>query len=173
MHALLDEEYMLGSSQWEHTAYNLLYQPRSMSGCSMSVCWQLDIALAPGSLQAPMLILLSRPSLVVSLPLAPLSLHPPPHFHPPHFRPLFQVTSVQGEYQISKYATNAAANIQNHRNTFITESDWSYLASKGVNTVRIPVGYWIAQGSTPDPPFVGGGEEVLDGAFNMAGQWGV
>ena len=32
--------------------------------------------------------------------------------------------------------------LENHWDTFITEQDFSYLASIGVNTVRLPIGYW-------------------------------
>ena len=33
----------------------------------------------------------------------------------------------------------------NHRATFIQESDFALLASKGINTVRIPIGFWLFQ----------------------------
>ena len=33
----------------------------------------------------------------------------------------------------------------NHRATFITESDFAYMASKGINAVRIPIGFWLFQ----------------------------
>jgi len=37
---------------------------------------------------------------------------------------------------------NADTKIQAHLNSWITESSFTWLASKGINTVRIPVGYW-------------------------------
>ena len=30
-----------------------------------------------------------------------------------------------------------------HRNTFITEDDFILMASTGINTVRLPVGFWL------------------------------
>ena len=35
--------------------------------------------------------------------------------------------------------------IINHRASFITEADFALLASKGINSVRIPVGFWLFQ----------------------------
>jgi len=35
--------------------------------------------------------------------------------------------------------------IINHRASFITEADFTLLASKGINSVRIPVGFWLFQ----------------------------
>ncbi|KJA20294.1 glycoside hydrolase family 5 protein [Hypholoma sublateritium FD-334 SS-4] len=36
----------------------------------------------------------------------------------------------------------AQAVLERHWDTFITESDFNYLASIGINTVRLPIGYW-------------------------------
>jgi len=51
-----------------------------------------------------------------------------------------------------------------HRDHFITERDFAFLAANGVNSVRIPVAHWIF-GDTP--PYVGG-IEYLDRAFDWA-----
>lgn len=32
--------------------------------------------------------------------------------------------------------------MENHWNTYITASDFTKLAAQGINTVRIPIGYW-------------------------------
>jgi glucan 1,3-beta-glucosidase len=37
---------------------------------------------------------------------------------------------------------NARAVLERHWDTFITQSDFHYLASIGINTVRLPIGYW-------------------------------
>lgn len=37
---------------------------------------------------------------------------------------------------------NARAVLERHWDTFINESDFQYLASIGINTVRLPIGYW-------------------------------
>ncbi|XP_060186389.1 probable glucan 1,3-beta-glucosidase A isoform X2 [Lycium barbarum] len=38
----------------------------------------------------------------------------------------------------------------------------------GINTVRIPVGWWIASDANPPAPFIGGSLEALDNAFSWA-----
>jgi len=37
---------------------------------------------------------------------------------------------------------NARAALEKHWDTFVTESDFRWLASIGINTVRLPIGYW-------------------------------
>jgi hypothetical protein len=37
---------------------------------------------------------------------------------------------------------NARSVLERHWDTFITQSDFHYLASIGINTVRLPIGYW-------------------------------
>ncbi|KAJ7632503.1 glycoside hydrolase superfamily [Roridomyces roridus] len=37
---------------------------------------------------------------------------------------------------------NARAILENHWNNFISESDFSDLANMGINTIRLPIGYW-------------------------------
>ncbi|KAJ7109259.1 glycoside hydrolase superfamily [Mycena epipterygia] len=70
--------------------------------------------------------------------------------------------------------------LENHWSTFISESDFSYLSSVGINTVRLPIGYWslgpeFCQG-TPFSPFA----EVYHNswsfvvhAINMAASYGI
>ncbi|CAJ0963289.1 unnamed protein product, partial [Mesorhabditis belari] len=50
-----------------------------------------------------------------------------------------------GEYQTMKYLGHDKGDGQfnEHRRTFITESDFQEIGSYGLNTVRIPIGYWI------------------------------
>ncbi|KAJ7156091.1 glycoside hydrolase [Mycena crocata] len=48
--------------------------------------------------------------------------------------------------------------LENHWGTFISDSDFSYLSSIGINTVRIPIGYWslgpeYCLAGTPFSPF--------------------
>ncbi|KAL6883389.1 hypothetical protein ACP4OV_010803 [Aristida adscensionis] len=86
---------------------------------------------------------------------------------------VFQTTSVgylRGEYQICNgYGiTNATKVLTNHWSTYIVESDFSFIASSGLNAVRIPVGWWIASDSNPPLPFVAGSLQVLDHAFSWA-----
>lgn len=38
--------------------------------------------------------------------------------------------------------TNARAVLERHWDTFVNQSDFEYLSSIGINTVRLPIGYW-------------------------------
>lgn len=55
---------------------------------------------------------------------------------------LFVGTEAHDEYGLMK-TTGAKAKIKRHRRTFITEKDFAWLKTNGVNAVRIPVGYWL------------------------------
>lgn len=75
----------------------------------------------------------------------------------------------------------AADKLRAHWNSFITRDDFAWLAQRGINAVRIPVGHWIfgpgypyhrAYGSNPHP-FVTGGIDVLDRAFDWAEEFGL
>lgn len=49
--------------------------------------------------------------------------------------------------------------LERHWDTFITRSDFEYLASIGINTVRLPIGYWnLGPSFTEDTPFADVGE---------------
>eukprot|EP01018_Ginkgo_biloba_P028715 Gb_14314 [translate_table: standard] len=61
-----------------------------------------------------------------------------------------------------------ARNMQNHRSSFGTDKDFDFLSRNGINTVRIPVGWWIANDSNPPAPFIGGSLQALDNAFTWA-----
>lgn len=63
---------------------------------------------------------------------------------------------------------SAFPKLQRHRNSFITIDDFNFLYRHGVNTVRIPVGWWIAYDPDPPAPFIGGSLEALDNAFSWA-----
>ena len=76
---------------------------------------------------------------------------------------LFQDTDARDEYTFMQ--TKAALEkITHHRQTFIAEDDWRWLAGHSIDIVRIPVGYWLVR---PDGPYTGG-VEYLDWAFRMA-----
>lgn len=70
----------------------------------------------------------------------------------------------------------AAARRRAHWRTFITREDFEWLAGRGLNAVRIPVGHWILGAPYPyhprygasREPFVSGGIEVLDQALDWA-----
>ncbi|RVW57523.1 putative glucan 1,3-beta-glucosidase A, partial [Vitis vinifera] len=80
------------------------------------------------------------------------------------------VRTLQGEYQITNgYGPDRAPQVmQDHWNAYITNEDFRFLSSNGLNAVRIPVGWWIASDPTPPKPFVGGSLKALDNAFTWA-----
>lgn len=75
----------------------------------------------------------------------------------------------------------ASERLRAHWNSFITREDFAWLAERGVNCVRIPVGHWLfgppypyheKYGQNPHP-FVTGGLDVLDRAFGWASEFGL
>ncbi|XP_066378353.1 probable glucan 1,3-beta-glucosidase A [Miscanthus floridulus] len=85
------------------------------------------------------------------------------------------VGGLQGEYQLCNgYGiANATQVLMNHRNIFITERDFNFMASSRLNAVRVPVGWWIASGDNPPPPFVGGSLQFLDKAFSWGQKYNI
>ncbi|MBC7868979.1 cellulase family glycosylhydrolase [Candidatus Saccharibacteria bacterium] len=76
---------------------------------------------------------------------------------------VFAGTTANDEYTFMQ-TVGAKEKIDNHRKSFITESDFAWMQANGVNALRIPVGYWILK---DDPPFISG-RRYLDWAMNMA-----
>ncbi|WVZ58593.1 hypothetical protein U9M48_008851 [Paspalum notatum var. saurae] len=83
--------------------------------------------------------------------------------------------SLYGEYQLCNgYGlANATQVLKKHWSTFINEKDFSFIASSGLNAVRIPVGWWIASDPNPPLPFVGGSLQALDNAFRWAQNYSI
>ncbi|XXG95287.1 hypothetical protein Hte_001548 [Hypoxylon texense] len=77
--------------------------------------------------------------------------------------------NVVDEYTLTQTlgADEAAARLQQHWSTWITADDFGDIASKGLNFVRIPVGYWSVTPLTGDP-YVDGGYEYLRMALDWA-----
>jgi glucan 1,3-beta-glucosidase len=50
--------------------------------------------------------------------------------------------------------TGARAVLERHWDTFINETDFQYLANVGINTVRLPIGYWnLGPSFVQDTPY--------------------
>ncbi|KAI3852309.1 hypothetical protein MKX03_018954 [Papaver bracteatum] len=91
------------------------------------------------------------------------------------FKMTFDGGQFQGEYQLSNgYGPEKAKQVlTDHRNSYITREDFQFLSQNGINTVRIPVGWWITKDPNPPPPYVGGSLAVLDKAFAWAKETGI
>ncbi|KAG2523569.1 hypothetical protein JM18_004477 [Phytophthora kernoviae] len=64
------------------------------------------------------------------------------------------VNASQGEYTAIAEATDPdtiRSHLDYHHSTFINESDIADIAAVGINTVRVPIGYWIVGFDDSDP----------------------
>lgn len=73
--------------------------------------------------------------------------------------------------------TGARVTLERHWDTFINQSDFEYLASIGINTVRLPIGYWnLGPAFCENTPFAGVADVYQNSwprilrAINMAAQ---
>eukprot|EP00258_Populus_trichocarpa_P036007 XP_024452026.1 probable glucan 1,3-beta-glucosidase A [Populus trichocarpa] len=82
-------------------------------------------------------------------------------YAPPPLAGGFQVTNGYGP----KLAPQV---VRDHWRAFIVEDDFKFISQKRINSVRIPVGWWIASDPTPPQPCVGGSLKALDNAFLWA-----
>lgn len=82
---------------------------------------------------------------------------------------LFEGTTADDEYYLPRQLTREVyeARIKVHRSSYITERDFAEIRSFGLDTVRIPVPYFIFGDC---PPFIGCIEE-LDKAFAWAAKY--
>jgi glucan 1,3-beta-glucosidase len=71
---------------------------------------------------------------------------------------IFKGTSARDEYTLcQELGDQAAAVLSQHRDHFITEEDFKWIAAHGLDAVRLPVGYWVFG---EEAPFVGAIEYV-------------
>ena len=79
---------------------------------------------------------------------------------------LFAGIQAEDEFTFSQTLgkEKAATLLQHHRETWITDDDFKWLATHGINSVRLPVGYWVAE---ENPPFITG-LATMDRAFKAA-----
>ncbi|CAL4999385.1 unnamed protein product [Urochloa decumbens] len=83
--------------------------------------------------------------------------------------------NLHGDYQLANgYGPEQAKSVlTEHRKNFVSGSDFLFMAQKGINAVRIPVGWWIAYDPDPPAPFIGGSLNALDRAFYWAQIYGL
>ncbi|XP_057786570.1 probable glucan 1,3-beta-glucosidase A isoform X1 [Salvia miltiorrhiza] len=91
------------------------------------------------------------------------------------FELIISANNLHGDYQFANgYGHEKAEEVyKRHRNNFITVEDFNFLYRHGINTVRIPVGWWIAYDPIPPPPFIGGSLQALDNAFSWALEYNI
>lgn len=78
---------------------------------------------------------------------------------------VFRGTDALDEYGLClALGSQAKARLEQHRNTFITAEDFRWIKDRGLNAVRLPVGYWVLEAPKP---FVGAAD-FLDFAFDQA-----
>lgn len=78
----------------------------------------------------------------------------------------YEGVSAEDEYTLCSTLGKSAATdrLNKHRDSWITASDFKWIADRGLNAVRLPVGYGILE---DNPPFITG-RETLDRAFAEA-----
>lgn len=81
---------------------------------------------------------------------------------------IFASTDAKDEYSLSQ-TSGGKKLIETHRNTFITEQDFKWLHSKGIEFVRLPVGYWLFEQVDGYVPSV----KHLDNAMRWAEKYGI
>jgi len=63
---------------------------------------------------------------------------------------VFRGTRANDEFQLcSELGKGAAARLSTHRESFITAEDFRWIKARGLNAVRLPVGYWALQAPAP------------------------
>ena len=63
---------------------------------------------------------------------------------------LYRGTKVEDEYSLCQtLGDQAKARLDQHRETFITAEDFRWIRDCGLNSVRLPVGYWALEGPKP------------------------
>ena len=84
---------------------------------------------------------------------------------------MFEATpeNVVDEYTYTKVLGYAEAKprLEKHWGSFITQSDFADIASKGLNFVRIPIGYWSVTPVVGDP-YISGAYKWLKRALDWA-----
>ncbi len=82
---------------------------------------------------------------------------------------LFDGTTARDEFSLCESLGRRAAEVLNrHRDTFITQDDFAWLAARGFDAVRIPFGYWILD---PDGPYVGDSPSGAPRHLDLALDW--
>lgn len=84
---------------------------------------------------------------------------------------LFAGVDAEDEFTLCQKLGRGKAEtlLKKHRESWITADDFKWLAARGINSVRLPVGYWVAEENSP---FITG-IETMDRAFRTAKENGL
>jgi len=78
---------------------------------------------------------------------------------------VYRDTDASDEYSLClALGDQARSRLQEHREKFITEDDFRWIRNCGLNSVRLPVGYWTLEAPKPFVP----AEEFVDFALDQA-----
>ncbi|OBZ65555.1 Glucan 1,3-beta-glucosidase 3 [Grifola frondosa] len=79
----------------------------------------------------------------------------------------FAISPGQSDLDVAR-GSNAKTVLEEHWDNWITEQDWAWIADQGINTVRIPIGYYHICGADPS---VLQGTDFADLGDVFAGAW--
>ncbi|KAL1306474.1 hypothetical protein AAFC00_005170 [Neodothiora populina] len=83
---------------------------------------------------------------------------------------LFDNTDATDQYSFDS-TDGAEAKLQEHWSTYFTEQDVAQIASWGLNSVRIPIGYWAYDNT--GTPYISGADEYLEKAIGWCRTHGI
>jgi glucan 1,3-beta-glucosidase len=81
-------------------------------------------------------------------------------------------TNIATEYTYGEQYGSDTERLRDHWNSWITEDDFSEIASVGLNFVRLPIGYWSIIGGQ-GAPYVQGAYDYVGKAVGWAGNHGI
>lgn len=83
---------------------------------------------------------------------------------------------IESEYTLMQHLgkTTGSVRFKQHRDQFITEADFREMGESGLNTVRIPIGFWIRPGAYGSLLcYASRSLPYLDSAMTWAGKYGL
>ncbi len=84
---------------------------------------------------------------------------------------LFEGCDAKDEYGLCAWSPAVASDrLSKHRQTFITRSTIKQIADLGLNTVRLPIGYWLL---AEQSPYVKGADDYAHRLFEWCEEYGV
>ena len=83
---------------------------------------------------------------------------------------VFEGTKAGDEFELSsELGPRASERLNRHRDTFITEADFAWIAARGLDSIRLPVGFWALEAPAPWVEC----SKYLDFAFEQSAKHGL